>query len=278
MMPQRIFSTVVLWIVLLLALYLFRFWGGVFLALLFAAPAMVESRLLFRRAGFDFPLLPVFTAGLAHLLLTAFASFYGWFREPLTVSAGLAVASLVIWNILFYDPRMTIRNLLPGLLTFLLIPFCLSFYLLLAGLPSLDPHGGLFLAAWLVLVVKFCDIGALLGGMRFGRTPLAPNYSPKKTVEGAVAGLITSVVAGVLLVVFSSAAPVGLIWIYAAIVAFLVGVVGIFSDLLGSALKRFAKTKDSGVRIPGIGGAIDLVDSLLLAGPVGFLLLSLIVF
>src|SRR5690606_36541666 len=99
--------------------------------------------------------------------------------------------------------------------------------------------------------------------------PLAPHLSPKKTVEGAVAGLLCSLVTALLLYRWTGKA-----WPAAALAGLVVGVVGQLGDLWESALKRSAQVKDSGALIPGHGGILDRFDGLLLAVPAAYYLLA----
>lgn len=116
------------------------------------------------------------------------------------------------------------------------------------------------------------DILALLAGRSVGRTPFFPRISPRKTVEGAVAGL-----AGSLLMAWAFAH-----WFWqtadAKTVILLGGVVGLFGqvgDLVESSLKRGANVKDSGTLLPGHGGLLDRIDSLLFGAPALWLALTL---
>jgi phosphatidate cytidylyltransferase len=113
-------------------------------------------------------------------------------------------------------------------------------------------------------VVWVGDAAAFYGGRFAGRHLLAPSISPKKTVEGAFAGLIGSVVAGVVLGVWLGQEAPGTLLI-ASFVAACAGQVG---DLAESALKRSAGVKDSSSLLPGHGGMLDRLDSLLFAAPV----------
>lgn len=122
---------------------------------------------------------------------------------------------------------------------------------------------------WAVAVVWAGDTAAYFAGRQWGRTPLAPHMSPKKTVEGAVAGLLSSLLAALLLYRWTGKA-----WPSAALAGLLVGVVGQLGDLWESALKRGAQVKDSGALIPGHGGILDRFDGLLLAVPAAYYLLA----
>jgi phosphatidate cytidylyltransferase len=114
------------------------------------------------------------------------------------------------------------------------------------------------------------DTGAYYGGRLLGRHPLLLRVSPKKTMEGAVAGLLASVIAGTVVGVWR----LGLSWTNIAFMSFFVAIAGQIGDLAESALKRSAGVKDSSSVLPGHGGILDRLDSLLFAAPVFFWLLS----
>ena len=131
-----------------------------------------------------------------------------------------------------------------------------------------------------ILCVKVSDIGAYFTGSAIGRTKLIPWLSPGKTWEGFVGGLAASTLFGCGLA-FLSQQPfaadqfVETVSIErGAIIGVCLGLVGVAGDLLESMLKRDAGVKDSGATIPGMGGLYDVLDSLLFAGPVAWLLLT----
>jgi phosphatidate cytidylyltransferase len=130
-------------------------------------------------------------------------------------------------------------------------------------LPGATDRGDMLILAMVAVYVG--DIFAYYGGRALGRRKLAPVISPKKTWEGAIAGLAGSV-AGALLAPlwFARALPVR----HAVALGLLLGVVGIAGDLSESLLKRAADVKDSGTLLPGHGGILDRIDSLLFAAPV----------
>src|SRR5205085_1344337 len=116
------------------------------------------------------------------------------------------------------------------------------------------------------------DSGAYFVGKRFGKHKLAPRVSPKKSWEGAIASMITSVVvAGLYVLQFIPTVPV----VHAIALTAVANIAGQFGDLAESALKRGAQVKDSGTILPGHGGFLDRVDSSLFALPViyGYLLM-----
>ena len=118
---------------------------------------------------------------------------------------------------------------------------------------------------FLVLVVKGNDSGAYLVGRKWGRTPLI-KVSPKKTREGALGGVVVGTAIGAVLASFGWAGPFG---IGAAVaVSICIGIAVQLGDLVESYLKRSAGVKDSGNLIPQFGGILDLLDSILFAGPI----------
>lgn len=121
--------------------------------------------------------------------------------------------------------------------------------------------------AWLLAVVWSADTGAYLIGRRLGRRKLAPLISPRKSVEGLIGGLFTATLLGAVSAVSWLDAP--LIW--AIPTSFLVAVAAEAGDLIESLFKRAAGIKNSATLIPGHGGVLDRIDSLLLAAPVALL-------
>ena len=116
----------------------------------------------------------------------------------------------------------------------------------------------------LFFVVWMGDSAAYFFGRTFGRTKLAPRVSPRKTVEGAVAGVAASAVAGwIASQWFFQRLPPG----HAVAIGIVLGMAGIVGDLTESVIKRAANVKDSASVLPGHGGILDRVDSLLLAAP-----------
>ena len=167
----------------------------------------------------------------------------------------------------------TLGDTLVGLIY---IPFMLTF---MARMLTITPvlNEGLLLILWLIVTAKFCDVGALLFGKAFGRHKMSPSTSPGKTWEGAIGGCLTSIVLAYAFVHFGQDYfPAFFTPVWAAIFALPIAILSIVSDLVESMIKRMADQKDSGKFIPGIGGAFDLSDSLILTSPTAFLLFGLL--
>jgi phosphatidate cytidylyltransferase len=116
----------------------------------------------------------------------------------------------------------------------------------------------------LLAVVWVGDSAAYFGGRALGRHKLAPEISPNKTVEGSVAGLMGSVAAGIAMGTWL----LGLSAAFMAGISLVAGIAGQIGDLAESALKRSAGVKDSSTLLPGHGGMLDRLDSLMFAAPV----------
>lgn len=142
---------------------------------------------------------------------------------------------------------------------FLLVAFPLSFAVRLHGLPREGPRLLLFALA----ITWAADSVAYFVGRSFGKHPLAPKISPKKTWEGSVGGL-----AGSLLIAYASHFWLTLPLPHLFAMAFLGNIAGQMGDLLESASKRSAGVKDSGGLLPGHGGILDRIDALILCIPV----------
>ena len=171
----------------------------------------------------------------------------------------------------------------------ILLSTLLSFTLLRAKEPAVEIKRGLFAIAYvwvpltytiqcaqeLPLIILFIfvmiwssDSMAYLFGRFFGKRPLAPTLSPKKTIEGMVGGVIGTLVIGVVANQYWELMPTHI----AASLAISVSITAPLGDLVASAIKRDAGVKDSGVFLPGHGGALDRLDSFITAAPVALIL------
>ena len=136
----------------------------------------------------------------------------------------------------------------------------------IAGLRLLEPQ---VLAPWrlilLLAIIMLCDSVAFFVGSALGRRPFAPGLSPGKTIEGGAGGLAGGILGA--LAVWAAGLPGVPAW-HAALLGFVVAILGMLGDLLESLLKRWAGVKDSGRLFPGHGGMLDRLDSLLFGAPV----------
>jgi phosphatidate cytidylyltransferase len=182
-----------------------------------------------------------------------------------TIVVTIALVSSLAWLLVrrWSDHALADWSLSLGLALYL--GGFMLYYVPLRDFPSVWP--GFWVMALLVLS-WVCDSSAFFVGRAIGRTPLAPHISPKKSVEGAVAGLIAPAVVGFAVGMLLHVNP-ALMAGYGLVIA-LATIVG---DLVESLIKRQTGVKDSGVLIPGHGGLLDRMDSLLLCAPVAVLYL-----
>ena len=139
------------------------------------------------------------------------------------------------------------------------------------GMPSAR-----YLALTIIMVTKFADVGAYGLGSIFGRHKMIPHISPAKSWEGLAGAFIFSTAAMICMMVLVPEKLAPLTWRHAMILAPLLCISGVVGDLAESVLKRCHGIKDSGHRLPGIGGILDLTDSVLFTAPVAYLYLKAI--
>jgi phosphatidate cytidylyltransferase len=142
------------------------------------------------------------------------------------------------------------------------------------------PNGtvtGQFYVFYCIAITKFSDMGAYLTGSVIGRHPLVPHISPKKTWEGFFGALAFSLLASVGLFELMPGHLSVLTLTHAVVLGLLLGFAAVIGDLAESIVKRSTGVKDSGNMLPGIGGALDLIDSLLFTAPLLFFYLRLVI-
>ena len=273
-MLSRILSTLVIWGVILGGLYFFGAHAAVAMVTLLAALTLSEFYGLTEKMGArPFRWLGILFSVLITAGPYAVAFFIGEGDGSENLVTALLVLALLVSCLRVLGERDStnrIETIAVTVIGLLYIPFMLQFLVRLL-LRDSDSGDNLTICLWVVAVAKFCDIGALLAGLAFGRHKLAPNISPKKTWEGAVGGVLVSAGVGATIAYFvPDHLPESLTPVVAAVIAVPLAVVAIISDLIESAVKRRADTKDTGALIPGIGGAFDLTDSLILTAPVAY--------
>jgi phosphatidate cytidylyltransferase len=135
-------------------------------------------------------------------------------------------------------------------------------------LPGLVGNSGAFLLLWLLAVTKFTDMGAYIVGSMIGRHKMIPLVSPGKTWEGFGGALLFSQLAACgLFALFPQHLGVFHHWGHVIFLGFLLSILAVIGDLAESVLKRAVQAKDSGSILPGIGGSLDLIDSICFTAP-----------
>ncbi len=213
----------------------------------------------------------VLACGASHLWPAVARDMWTW--PALAVAAAL-IAVLCDEVLRYREPARQTERLAASALTLLYVGLLLSFAV---QMRFAGPGGdwGLAAIASLIIVVKLCDIGAYTVGRLIGRHKLAPRLSPGKTIEGGVGGLLFAVFGAWLsLAVLWPAMsrvtpPTVLAWQWLGF-GLTVGVAGMLGDLAESLLKRDLGRKDSSDWMPGFGGVLDLLDSILVAAPIAY--------
>lgn len=167
-----------------------------------------------------------------------------------------------------------------GLATFLIAIEALTWNHTGLGLsptvPTGAPDDGVRALVWVLLSAKSADIFAYFTGKAIGRHKLAPHISPGKTIEGAIGGLIGSILVCCALRPLMGSAGASLSWVWVVVFGAACSMACQAGDLIESRLKRRAGVKDSGELLPEFGGFLDMVDGLLFAAPVGYALLRIV--
>ncbi len=245
----RILSAFVL-LAIVIGLALSGTYGTYLLVLILASLALWEFIGLSEGMGSRAPAWLLFPLGI-------FFAFSGTVLKGIEVNAVLSLALVGGLAAFLVVPgrRQGLGRWAMGMAGALYIGMPFNYYLLLY---ASKPHG-LVWTLFTIFAVVACDAAALLVGSRIGRHPFFRTISPKKTVEGAVAGIFGAV--AVMLVGVS--AVLGLSPLHAIALGLLIGISAMLGDLVESQMKRIAEVKDSSHLIPGHGGVLDRLDSIL---------------
>ena len=174
-----------------------------------------------------------------------------------TNAAGLVAISTTLFGLMY----------VPWLLNFIQK---INFFPFAVGSPA---DAGKFFLLYFILITKFSDMGAYAVGSLIGKHKMIPRISPGKTWEGFFGAILVSTGASLVFVHFFGAKMVGMNYLHAVILGVILSITAVIGDLIESLFKREAGVKDSGALFPGIGGILDLLDSLLFNAPIMYLYL-----
>jgi phosphatidate cytidylyltransferase len=261
--------------------------GGGALAILFLAPPLALLGVLLAVAtlacyeffallpAVNIPRYPVVGTLCGLLYLGGVWAHLAWpAKVPAAIEPALLfvlVATILIRQFPQKENPRPVETMAGTIMGVLYAPFLLSFF------PRLflewGDAGGRWLIFYLILVVKLSDTGAYFVGCSLGRHKLCERISPKKTWEGFFGGLLFAVIASVAFWYFQQGRLGSLVFTlpHAIALGLLLALLGVLGDLAESILKRAANVKDSASYIQGMGGALDVLDSLLLAAPALYL-------
>ena len=210
--------------------------------------------------------------GCACVLLAVWPAHLGWRDQPMRDVVVVYAFSVLI---AFLHEMARFREPDGGIVRLALATFAVAYLgLLPAFLVDLrwwapeQPLAGVTALVLVIFVPKSCDIGAFFTGRAFGRHRMTPYLSPKKTWEGLAGGLVLSMLVAVL--VNRVMTPILGDDLYAAAFGIVVGLVGVLGDLAESLIKRECGKKDAARMLPGFGGVLDVIDSILFAAPVAW--------
>lgn len=275
----RILVGTALTIVVVLAIYISQLPGFAWVFASFVATAIALAQAEYYKMAEAKGHQPFVGLGIGTTVAYLFALFVSLMNPQLQpLPEVVLLASLLVFFMMTFKPRpdplVNVALTLFGV-GYLTLP--LGTILAIAYFPFFD---GLQDARWwlfyLYAVTKMTDVGALAIGKLYGRTPLALRISPNKTVEGALGGFCIAVIISVIFAMASTAIlgwiPLHLPFIQSLLLGGLIGVVSQLGDLSESVLKRDANVKHSS-QLPGLGGALDILDSLVFTAPLVFFFL-----
>lgn len=212
----------------------------------------------------------LFAAILIQLLIFISSNFYPYnvSKTLMYVGCGMSILIIIAYFYLAVSKRSVkiLSGIFPGLI-YIVVPVFVAMTFLHA-----DFERARYILLSLIVINWSNDTMAYFGGRLFGKTPLAPAISPKKTIEGSLTGL-----AGGIIVIFIINQFIHLMNHNFALIltGTAVVVAGSLGDLYESSLKRMSDIKDSGTLLPGHGGFLDRFDSFFFVVPVGILLIEL---
>jgi phosphatidate cytidylyltransferase len=233
--------------------------------------AAVELHEALKKQGMTSTIIPIAIGSVA----IAFGSYFAGRQVPVDFSTpsvllgslALTVLASLIWRM----PKGAagyVRDAAASLLIIAYVPLLGSF----AALMLAEGHGGARIVTFL-LVVVMSDTGGYVAGVLFGKHPMAPKISPKKSWEGLGGSFAFATAAGVCMAIFVLDVP---FWVGIILGVSLVAV-GTCGDLIESMIKRDLGIKDMSSFLPGHGGVMDRLDSLLVAAPIAWLIMYLLV-
>ena len=236
----------------------------IFLALVTVAACLGvwELRNALAQGKIHVPLVPCLVGTITMIT----ASFHGG-GQALTVTFGLTCVSVLIWRAL-EGPQDAMRDIAGGIFVVAYVPLLASFSSLLLAAPD-----GVQRVVVFIIATVCSDIGGYFVGVVAGRHPMAPSVSPKKSWEGAAGSALACVIGGVTTVMVVLGGP----WWAGAVLGLAVVASATVGDLTESTVKRDLGIKDMGSILPGHGGLMDRLDSLLMSAPVVWALLTLLV-
>jgi phosphatidate cytidylyltransferase len=277
---RRLFSSIVLWTVVLLAIFsenrIVSDYFFLLIMVLISATGSIEFYDLARKIN-----LPCFKGWgiIGSLLLTTCTFLYlsgivGTHVAPAeandfeTTFLIVFVLGLCVRQFLSKNTPEAITAIATTLFGLMYVPWLLNFIQKINFYPGME---GRFYVLYFILVTKFSDLGAYVTGSLFGKHKMIPRISPGKTWEGFAGAVAVSTGVSIAYAKIAGAHLAGMTVLHATILGVILSSTAVIGDLIESLFKREAGVKDSGRFFPGIGGILDLMDSLLFNAPLMYL-------
>lgn len=280
---RRLASTVVLWTAILAAMFSgFHYVADtvfVVLIVFLALTGLLEFYGLAQKRG-----LPCFKVtgviGGVLLMFGTFARLEGWLghfsNSPARVNDFetsfliLFVLGLCLRQLFAKENTSGLTAIAVTLLGLMYVPWLLNFIQKINYFPGVE---GRYFLLYFILLTKFSDMGAYVVGSLIGRHKMVPRISPGKTWEGFAGAIVVSTGASMAYVYFLDGHLAGMNQLHAIALGVILSSTAVIGDLIESLFKRECGAKDSGDVLPGIGGILDLLDSLLFNAPIMYLYL-----
>ena len=279
---SRLFSTLILWAIIWAAVQWEKNWLLIALTGFFGVAGAVEYYRLLR---IDAQARSFNILGLT-ICLAYWATMTWWVMTqkkapPMWLELAALTTSVHGAFLLCYrhqlEGTVTLQRIFS---TVFGVVYTVIFFGFIARLMYFRPDGsgitGLFLVLFLVMVTKFSDMGAYAFGVVFGKHKMIPHISPAKSWEGLGGAFVGSFLAAIILLILIPEKISPITWLHGLILAPVLCATAVTGDLAESVIKRCVAIKDSGHTLPGIGGVLDLTDSLLFTAPVFYFYLSAI--
>jgi phosphatidate cytidylyltransferase len=281
---RRLLSTVILWTVVLSALFsnnqFISDYVFLFIMVVLAVAGLAEFYGLVEKEG----MVCFKISGLVGAVLLMAGTFFH-FQGMLGISGVpprvndfetsfliLFVLGLCVRQFVSKSNTKGILAISTTLFGLMYVPWLLNFIQKIHFFPGLEGNGK-FYVLYFILVTKFSDTGAYVVGSLIGRHKMIPRVSPGKTWEGFGGAIVISTGASLLFAHLAGDKLAGMTWVHATILGIVLSTSAVIGDLIESIFKREAGVKDSGKFFPGIGGILDLLDSLLFNAPIMYVYL-----
>jgi len=275
MLKTRVISALVGLVLLITILYM----GSIVLGLAVSIIAAIGLYEFYNSAAKIKNIRPIKIVGYLSIipLLLLGLEETGWYKLDLGILTGVSACILIFLSmgfIVFGNKKYSIIDACITAFGIAYVPFLMSFLILIRNM-----EGGMVLI-WLIFIGAWgTDTMAYTFGRLFGKRKIIPEISPKKTVAGAVGGILGCMA---LMIVFGIIAPeyfggkdTGSLYAVLALLGLLCGIISQIGDWTASAIKRYVNVKDFGNIMPGHGGVLDRFDSILFVAPVVYYFLAL---